>query len=498
MKRSSLLLALALPLGGCTELGPISAGICGNGVVEAGEDCDQPGGSCVAPGKSFECRYSCEKTACQAGWMCGADKVCREPTGTFLPAQIVPAELQLDVTTAEIDGKAPADLVSATFSGKLSVHYGGNDFKDTAEFQSLPIKPATGNLTEGDDADDIVHVTEAALGVLLGSEEKTLSPVAYSPIPVKDAGARFVILDGKLPLLPKDPKNPADYRDLRFYAFDEILEITGNKISDAFSNKPDQTIVTLPFEAKNLLPLGGDIPWGKIDERPASPCQELVLMEMGAGEVNIYSPCKAAGYAWNDDFFALPKVKLANGAHLGFGGSLADLNGDGHLDLLLLSDEETAVKKPDGTEELRYRSYVAFGAGDGTFNSTLPVVPGSVDHTAAPTDVLLPDLPLAAGDLNGDNKADFVFSDAFIFSKSPCPKLGPDCFDAQAREYGGFMSAHIGDLNRDGLADVVAVSPIVRSVFFFNGTGTSVMNLFVVPTNGYPTALTVGTSTATW
>ena len=48
-----------------------SSGVCGNLVVEVGEDCDGSVG-CGAPSGAVACRFSCASVACAAGYFCGA------------------------------------------------------------------------------------------------------------------------------------------------------------------------------------------------------------------------------------------------------------------------------------------------------------------------------------------------------------------------------------------------------------------------------------------
>src|SRR5688572_12331500 len=43
----------------CAELPGVPSGTCGNLVLDPGEDCDQPGAACIAPGRLGQCRYAC-------------------------------------------------------------------------------------------------------------------------------------------------------------------------------------------------------------------------------------------------------------------------------------------------------------------------------------------------------------------------------------------------------------------------------------------------------
>src|SRR5579883_2961361 len=92
-------LALAASLACCADLPSLDAGVCGNGVIDPGEDCDTypvgPGTSCRPPGDPVgQCRLDCTPGsghACPSGWGCGTDAVCREPNGSFVRQQQVVA-----------------------------------------------------------------------------------------------------------------------------------------------------------------------------------------------------------------------------------------------------------------------------------------------------------------------------------------------------------------------------------------------------------------------
>jgi hypothetical protein len=60
--------------------------VCGNQVVDPGEDCDSDAANCGQPGDGAQaCRFLCNaaNTACPAGYFCGRDQICRSPTGTY-------------------------------------------------------------------------------------------------------------------------------------------------------------------------------------------------------------------------------------------------------------------------------------------------------------------------------------------------------------------------------------------------------------------------------
>ncbi len=108
-------------------------------------------------------------------------------------------------------------------------------------------------------------------------------------------------------------------------------------------------------------------------------------------------------------------------------------------------------------------------------------------------------LPLAVGQLNSEVDADLDFVNAFgiYISNSakvlPCPASpGGYCRTEEPSVGGVWSEARITYFNTDGHADVVGVSPGIRGIDFFNGTGTGLFNTFSLPTEGDPRNLAVG------
>src|ERR1700712_5324950 len=90
MRITPIVFALAAVLVHCASLEPIVSGTCGNGVLDANEDCDSfPSSTCIKAGLTNQCRLSCAAdasgttTPCPAGWGCGTDDICRQMTGNL-------------------------------------------------------------------------------------------------------------------------------------------------------------------------------------------------------------------------------------------------------------------------------------------------------------------------------------------------------------------------------------------------------------------------------
>src|ERR1051325_2097825 len=116
-------LVVLLALCACADLPPIAGGVCGNGLLDPGEDCDTPDARCV------QCGWTCDVAAdCLAlpaprdGTLygCGVDHVCHAAGGQLGPRTAdVPFAAQTIYATDldrdgidDIVGLAPASLVS--------------------------------------------------------------------------------------------------------------------------------------------------------------------------------------------------------------------------------------------------------------------------------------------------------------------------------------------------------------------------------------------------
>lgn len=470
---------LAVLLLACSNLGEIQRGVCGNGIVEPGEDCDAHTAGCGLPLSAHPCRFTCDPAKrgtpgnCPTGYRCGADSVCRAPTGEFSKAHAIPGGQTLAFSVGDVDGDYSDDIVSLTQGGWVGVDFlDSSGLAATARSRTFQLPFALGKFTAGDDRYDIAHLPDFRLDVLTGASNRTLQSLPYAGIPVIGTAKHAVIFSMDAAVVP-----PSDTLDYPMLGGAELMALDGSRLYVAVAN---ELLPTVTESSDKLAPRlrAGAIPVGHIDE--SLPCQQFVLADAGATQVSVYSPCAGPGTDWNTDEARYPKVQLPAGAEVGDGVLLTDLDGDGHLDMLI------AGKAPKDTP---VKLYEAFGNGKGEFNSK-PLASGvTPDSTAAPLAGVASGLPLAVGDLNGDSIEDFVFPGRVAEGTANCFQ-SVTCWKTVFP--GQWTQALIGDFNENHIPDIVAVPKGARYVDFYNGTGGTLFNKSSIQTNGYPTSLTVG------
>jgi hypothetical protein len=513
--RTPIVRTWALLLGsltvGCLALPDVPVGVCGNQIVDPGEDCDgaiaraHPKGlTCGLAGTASACRFDCSAALdlCPGGYKCGADGICRQPSGQFEALTSVAASSSL-VMMADFDGDLRSDLLTLDYdSGQIDVRFFERDGIVTRSFStpSDGIVPAVGVLdaTQSGALRDLAYGFTGGIGVVRGQPDRGFQVTAY-PIFTSSllAGATAVatnVLDGKPydPAMP-DPMSPK-------LAGDEILILYGkngyspNNATAANPNFATKPVFSLPVAAEP----GSRVLVGNLDtDLGNSPCSEIVLPEIGAPRVHIVTPCyRPAGQplGWNDGSSGFEKtyapVTLPDGsaqvtrvvlAHLNPTAPNVNAGKDRFLDLLIEAHVGSATLV-----------YAAYGLGDGTFQSTVPAQgQPPPDGMAALYDagpVNLYGLPLAVGDVNGDGVPDFVEPNGLFQS------TGPAVWTLAAEPLVGapWSEAVLLDLNSDGRVDFVAGGAGVLGVQLFTRTVQGLYNPEFIPTEGPATRLVTG------
>jgi hypothetical protein len=447
----------------CAELPELPANACGNGVIEAGEDCDtfavDESFVCRPKGSPGACRFDCslnadnERSACPAGWGCDGSGLCREPTGNFSAKRSYDIGPVAELVTGDFDGDGRFDIVSREPTdgldhGKIAFHFfdeRGN-LAETHAFPKLLTSPALLDLS-GDQRSDLVF-SDYRVGMLLGRKDRRLVPETFSSYRLPDTQIRMVgVLEG-------------------YIRTASSLVVFGTFDGVSSFSEPDSTtgrlrsLGELPGRIEDTVsdPVAGNI----IEDEEHSPCAELVVAMRGATSFLLFDTCerdsKLRDVIWREQAQRM-EIPLMLEAAIDGPAQIVDMNGDRHLDVLIGAAGQ---------------AYVAYGDGA----SLRPAVPFSVTVLDFNKTIEQTGLPLAAGDYTGDGAVDFVFEDRLVVS---VPRFGggaPSYEVGYATNGAAWTVARIAELNGIGKIGVVAASRTGLGIDVFNGTG----NRYLTPT----------------
>jgi hypothetical protein len=443
MRVIALLAALAaVATPACTSLPDVAPGVCGNGILEANEDCDNPGETCV------QCEIVCAETACtKAGFRCGADDVCHAPSGVFEtePRSEVPFPV-LGFRISDVDFDGYGDVVGLNATA-LNMRYGDptGTLPDSYNVvtPSLQGFPALSHLEDAE-IDDVILPTADGLVAYTGAFGVP-SPRQF-PLGSSDTGGAAngpnpydaVYLDKTIALFgpSSDPVAPK----LRFSVMTltsfgplfeaEITSLCGTTADAVQADWPqhvaarydvaDATFIAFTYANTCLLrvrklPAGSELP--RTDPRcPPLPGVPLALQPKCAYEVTSITDA------------SFPKLARPP--------ALADFNGDGC---------PSVISQDNGVGDLK--EYVGSGDVD-TGTCTISMTPKTLSIREPGSAIIgtVPLIPAVPG----------LASDALVTTFGIHAFSSDD--DMEARIYSSdrpLLRASVGDVDADGGLDVV-------------------------------------------
>lgn len=482
----------ALVLCGCSRLPQIAANVCGNHVVEQGEDCDgfeRDGLSCRAPGDSGQCHMDCSPMrtgttlACPTGFGCDAQNVCRKATGGFVAVPERSIGNAASLASADFDGDGRQDILSSepplqNELTKVRAHYYDRaGMHAHAWNSSVPVaSPQPFAAVHGSRAHLGLLLKGGALGVMTGEADGTMIPEALPTYLLRNTQARLV--------------DVADEPIDRSAAWIVVCTIDGQPGLYRQSNQAQSgsgvrlaRVLDLDHGAEDLA--AEPVTASFFGQRA---CREMVLAFRGTSELHVYSTCSeptpTAPVIWRDVPGVL-NLPLEPPAEISGGLLAADVNGDGRLDLVVGSKAGPYVALATGA-----------GLGPLTPRSFVPEDGSDADAGSAEAEARLAALrtamPLAIGDLSGDGLADVVMPGFILVAQLAAGEAAPTYHVAAGNTGPAWTEAKIADFNADGHLDAVAVSAQGLDIAFFNGTGSNLVNDFTISTDRPVEQLQVG------
>lgn len=473
--RKVWLLIAAAQAWGCTNLPDIDAGVCGNGVEEADEDCDGTSAGCRPPGSENACRFDCSadvngvRRACPTGYGCGlTDDVCRAHSGGFEALASPATGDTFFIATADFDADQRDDVLSVELN-TVGVHFsaanGEND--QSVTLYSPPFEPAIGRFSDSGGAG--FALASGGISVQRGREDHTLSAGAYAPFPVAVDTVAMGIFDAK----PATYVNQAQNLGSEVVAFAPLA--SSLQVRDVLKSQDLFTLDVSQSEVTNEI-VHADLDFA------LRPGEELIVPKPGTDSILIFGlaalDVPSASYTWNAAPDTLT-VKLEAPYHL----PVAPVVGAKPAPPTVVVGHVNADAFPDlvalGGSDGEQRMMIALGDGNGQFYSTSTLLDAKLpDNRLAPLipynlsligDKMARGQPLAVADLNGDAVPDFVVEHGINLSVPGGSGNAALWFGVVSADF-AWHAAAIGNFNGDVYPDVVAATHDGRRVDLHVGT----------------------------
>lgn len=500
---ASTAIACAATAGGCAPLDVISENVCGNRVLDPGEDCDslepfvdaQNGykGTCVSAGQPNECRFPvCDTTkgcaACPTGFLVGLDGICRRPSGQFLDPAIPVTITGIRPRIVDLDGDHEKDLmVDAQDSEEFAFIQGGIVRGIHSIPKALHASAAIGELRGSPNTPDIVIPTGTATldGFALFRGTVSGPPEAYT-FPVYDVGGPFRVVPISSSVLG-DPSHPDAFNagllvdcagGMNTHKICSGAQVTGYSVLLPAQTAPDTWRRTAGMDLANAFPHAAGparlfaLPFKNGDDA----CVDTVIAAVGedADKIRLIRPCATP---------TVPKEIVTQPILPGPYGSCKVLN--------LMTSKKGNNEKVGVT--LACPTGVEFASIDYPMANTPTLRSGCPSGLACDVAPLQVDCGpevqkvrrvLATGDFNGDGIDDYAATDGIYFGDGiDDPAFtDPGGVPDQPGDFACWAQALATDLNADGIVDLAAIPPGEAGINIVLGSKSSILASTVLGT----------------
>jgi len=398
---------------------------CDNGVKDNAEtDIDCGGGTCRKCSGGRSCKVADD---CFSGSCVAGTNVCSSLTVSFAQEQrYFSGYKSYAILPADLDGDGNTDLAVINEYGS-SVAVFINDYSRGGTFtrRASASKPP-------DEPDN---------------RAMNFGPTGAYPT---GGGVADFNHDGKLDVVT------ADYHG-------NSVSVLLNAGTGALNGKPVATYPTVSGAETSNLAVGDVNKDGNVDVVATNPQKSSVSLFLGHAD-GTFDP-------------GITILVGMTGAAQPYSAAIADFNGDGNNDLAI-------------AEETTGTIIVRLGNGDGTFQVEVPYAIGGVrDYIIIARDVNLDKIPdLLCANRNGDTvsvllgRGDGTFKKAIVTSVVP-----PDVMRTTGRPWFGPYNITIGDVNKDGVPDIVTPNFLDDSVSILLGIGNGHFDPAIELPYGKPT-----------
>ena len=459
--RHIVLVSCCTSLLSCSSLPELGQGVCGNGVLEADETCDQTvprflgegNLTCGSPGGPSEqaCRLVCTSVEnCPVGWLCDQDtETCRFSTGELesIEGPVAPAA-RPEVELADLYGAGRLELIEADnveVDVRGALLEGGLSTRAAVPGAGITAPFGLGRLPEEETDRLAVPTPNGVLLYSFGVDGELSSELFTFP--------GFLLPGDSTAIELANPPSPC----------------VGSRVVVARTRAGGGAEICIPSDAgPGCVQLGEELSRASGTmfingaDLDGDDADELLVAREGATVVEIYkfaTPSVAACAGGPLPIMLQQSLVVSDDAGIGGIPQVADINGDNLSDIILPLQARDQIQR--WQVALQVDGSQLFASPIEDFRVPVTNEPGVNNRcpiTLPPRVDRLDRRFMGAGDINGDGIADIVTTGGIAVADAP--RVGQNvtgrlCLVSTAPAGLDYQAIQIEDVNGDGLQDVI-------------------------------------------